>query len=72
MYALVLSSLNSQMGRSYIHRMMHMLVTSVHAKFGESATKIERNKCPKYKVLNEGNLAHVQCELIKFLIAFIT
>ena len=44
-------------------RTMHM-VMSVHAKFGVSATKIERGKCSKFEVLNKGNLAHKCISLI--------
>ena len=40
--------------------MMHMLVTSVHAKFKASTAKAERSKRPKCEVLNEGDLAHIQ------------
>ena len=40
--------------------MMHMLVTSVHAKFEASTAKVERSKRPKCEVLNEGDLAHIQ------------
>ena len=39
--------------------MVCILVTSVHAKFGASATTIERRKCPKCEAPKEGDLAHI-------------
>ena len=51
-----------------IRRMIHILVTSVHAKFGASAAKIERSKHPKCEVPDEGDLAHIQgIALMKFI-----
>ena len=52
--------------------MVCILVTSVHAKFGASATKIERKKCQKCEAPNEGDLAQIQCvELMKFIMHII-
>ena len=49
-----------------------ILVTSVHAKFGASATKIERRKCQKCEAPNEGDLAQIQCiALMKFIMHII-
>ena len=55
-----------------ICRMMCIHVTSVHAKFGTSATKIERSKCSKCEALNKGDQAHIKCiALMKFIIRII-
>ena len=50
---------------------MRMLVTSVHAKFRVSATKIERNKGPKFEVLNKGDLTHIHCNKIHNCIHYV-
>ena len=51
--------------------MVCILVTSVHAKFGVRATKIERSKHPKYETPHEGDLAHVQCIALMIFIMYI-
>ena len=52
--------------------MVRILVTSVHAKFGASATKIERRKCQKCEAPNEGDLAQIQgIALMKFIMHII-
>ena len=58
--------------RKIIRTMVRILVTSVHAKFGASATKIERRKCQKCEAPNEGDLAQIQCiALMKFIMHII-
>ena len=54
--------------RKIIRRMMCILVKSVHAKFGVSATKIERRKRPKCEAPNKGEAVHLQgIALMKFI-----